>query len=284
MKIDTPILQYVYSSATADEGIKKKASSYVLPRVSKPHLEPFSHFLLVRSGKTTVTYEGINTVYHAPYLLYVKKHHTAQWYHHNDIPYEKYMLRARHIASVELQKLYSELNQCVTDCAVIPLSEKRINWLYQICDHMIEQLTEFKLPPTDERVLLSHRYLLEELLYTVKNRSALQEESLPPHIESVLRFITDHLSEKLTIDEIANHVYIGKTKLCTDFKELFGISIHQYVLKSRIELSKEYLVKGYAVREVAAMCGFTDSAHFNRIFKKYCHILPSKYQISSKPS
>ncbi len=66
----------------------------------------------------------------------------------------------------------------------------------------------------------------------------------------------------------------------TKFKALFGITIHQYMLKFKAEQAMSYL-KNFpemSIKEIAYNLGFYDEYHFSKQFKSYCGISPSAFR------
>lgn len=90
-------------------------------------------------------------------------------------------------------------------------------------------------------------------------------------IEKTLTYINEHLSEKISLDTLACLAAMGKTNYSKAFKEVTGMTVWDYILNARVELAANFLLekKGdYNIAEVAYRCGFNNSAHFNKTFKK----------------
>ena len=64
------------------------------------------------------------------------------------------------------------------------------------------------------------------------------------------------------------------------FKLMLGITIHQYMLKFKIEEAIAYF-KNYpamSVKEISYNLGFYDEYHFSKQFKKVTKLSPSEYK------
>ena len=82
-------------------------------------------------------------------------------------------------------------------------------------------------------------------------------------------FIKEHLSEKLTLEQAAEQVYLSKSYFCRILKEELGCTFTEYVNRLRIERSKEYLRDTtMSIAEIAGAIGLDDQSYFTRIFKK----------------
>ena len=100
-------------------------------------------------------------------------------------------------------------------------------------------------------------------------------------IEKTLTYINEHLSEKMSLDTLACLAAMGKTNYSKAFKAVTGMTVWDYILNARVELAANFLLekKGdYNIAEVAYRCGFNNSAHFNKTFKKLKGKTPSDYK------
>jgi AraC-like DNA-binding protein len=90
-------------------------------------------------------------------------------------------------------------------------------------------------------------------------------------------FIDQDVSRKVDIDMLAKEASLSKFHFFRCFKNAFGLSPYQYLLKKRLEKSMELLSKGNCqVTEVAYEVGFSDVYSFSKSFKKYFNACPSQ--------
>ncbi len=61
------------------------------------------------------------------------------------------------------------------------------------------------------------------------------------------------------------------------FKEVYVVSPNEYIIKYRIEKSKEFLLKNMHAKDVAEIVGFKDPLYFSKVFKKIEGIAPTEY-------
>ncbi|MGO5097370.1 helix-turn-helix domain-containing protein [Agathobaculum sp. LCP25S3_E8] len=98
-------------------------------------------------------------------------------------------------------------------------------------------------------------------------------------IFQITAFIKEHLSEKLTLDQAAEQVYLSKSYFCRIIKDELGCTFTEYVNRLRIERSKTLLcATGMPIAEIACAVGFDDQSYFTRIFKKQIGIAPGKFR------
>lgn len=92
-------------------------------------------------------------------------------------------------------------------------------------------------------------------------------------------FIKEHLTEKLTLDQAAEQVYLSKSYFCRIIKDELGCTFTEYVNRLRIERSKVLLRSTcMSIAEIACAVGFDDQSYFTRIFKKQIGSAPGKYR------
>ena len=91
---------------------------------------------------------------------------------------------------------------------------------------------------------------------------------------SLLQYLNLHLTESLTIDELAARFYISKYHMMRRFKEETGYTIHNYVVTKRLMLAREKIAAGMPVSEACYACGFRDYSSFARAYKKLFALSP----------
>ncbi len=93
------------------------------------------------------------------------------------------------------------------------------------------------------------------------------------------QYISEHATEPLTLDEVANYCYVSKSHFCKIFKNETGETFKSYLNQIRIELAKNLLettsMKSY---EIAEAIGFDDPSYFNELFKKKWGMTPNRYR------
>ncbi|PWJ43043.1 AraC family transcriptional regulator [Sediminitomix flava] len=87
----------------------------------------------------------------------------------------------------------------------------------------------------------------------------------------ILRFINTNILdyEKLRIPYLADKFGISKTYFSEYFKKQAGLSLADYILKSKLRIVEtKVLHTDLSLKEVAYQLNFTDSSHLSRSFKK----------------
>lgn len=94
---------------------------------------------------------------------------------------------------------------------------------------------------------------------------------------SLVSYISEHYSEKITIDSLASRFYISRAKLVRDFRSVMSMSLNEYILLIRIANSKAMLLRDKPLCEVAESCGFGSTSYFIHCFKTQTGATPSQY-------
>lgn len=98
----------------------------------------------------------------------------------------------------------------------------------------------------------------------------------------VSNYIQHHLSESITTEEIAKHLFLSRSRLSVKFKQEAGITLNDYILSEKIEEAKRLLrYSGKSMLSISLYLGFSSQSHFSRVFKKYTGMTPNEYKESS---
>ena len=106
-----------------------------------------------------------------------------------------------------------------------------------------------------------------------------QENSEPPVITKAKRFIEEHQTEDLSLEDVAKAVNTSSFYFCKMFRKITGINFTDYVSRLRIERAKNLLLNpNLRISEIAYEVGFQSLTHFNRVFKKIAGQAPTVYR------
>lgn len=113
--------------------------------------------------------------------------------------------------------------------------------------------------------------------------SALSARRGPHAIESVLAYIANHLSEPLTVGELAGLVYMSEYHFIRVFKKETGYTPYAYVLDARMHAAKYRLINSdISLRQLCEECGFTDTSSFCAAFKRKNGVSPMEFRKQSE--
>jgi AraC family transcriptional regulator len=94
-----------------------------------------------------------------------------------------------------------------------------------------------------------------------------------------LEIIESRISEKLTVENIANSVYFSRNHFQRLFRELVGDSVMEYVNRRKLTLAgRELLETDTNILDIALSYGFDSHEGFTRSFKAYMGVTPKDYR------
>lgn len=98
-------------------------------------------------------------------------------------------------------------------------------------------------------------------------------------LEKLLSYIENHLDEPLSIPELSGRVRLSQNYLAVRFRKNFGMSIQQYIHSRRMESASHLLQTSTAtIKMIGAKVGVPDAQHFNKSFRRYSGVSPSRYR------
>lgn len=162
---------------------------------------------------------------------------------------------------------------------------------YPIYHLDVEQLTTYlslflkyeKIPLENGRDIMERAILYEVLanLYDdlCKDGIAAKTDSRSVIIiANLVRYISDHISEDLSLDKLAAEVNYSTFYLCRIFKKYAGCTLTKYITSKRIEYVKTLLKDDISASEASEKAGFNNYSYFFKTFKKSVGISPTEYQ------
>ena len=87
-------------------------------------------------------------------------------------------------------------------------------------------------------------------------------------IEAILRYLTEHLTEPVSIDALAGQFFISKYHMMRQFRAQTGYTIHGYLSSKRLMRARELIAGGTPVLQAGEESGFGDYSAFLRAYRK----------------
>lgn len=122
------------------------------------------------------------------------------------------------------------------------------------------------------------------LVYISQN--AIDAISLPHgFMHKAVEYVNQNICTQVSIESICARVHMSKYHFCRSFKKATGLTVMEYVLKTRLILAQNMLKKeNLAVSEVSERCGFSSVSYFCRVFKEEIGVTPLAYRRLSSPT
>lgn len=151
--------------------------------------------------------------------------------------------------------------------------------------HLLNKLISISMEDGVAKDVLADLTLKELLIRTIQTQNLQQiEDHLPGlsengRLSSVMEYIRLHLTEKININMLCREACMSKSSFFRAFKETFGRSPVELIVRERIELAKRFLADpGSSISEVCYRVGFNNLQYFTRMFKRLEGITPKHFQ------
>ncbi len=103
-------------------------------------------------------------------------------------------------------------------------------------------------------------------------------------ISNTHRFMRTHLSQTISLQQLASHVGLSVSGFAHAYKRSTGVSPMTMLRQMRIETAKFYLLRERSsLAQIALETGFADAFHFSRAFKQTTGSSPRQFRTASQP-
>ncbi len=125
--------------------------------------------------------------------------------------------------------------------------------------------------------------LMEALAMLVRrhaeDRPALAQPGLAHHaLRHAQDYLREHFAEDISLEQLAQHVYLSPFHLSRLFREQLGLPPHTYLNQIRVNRAKNLLNAGLSPTDVAHAVGFADQSHLTKAFKRVVGVPPGQYR------
>lgn len=174
-------------------------------------------------------------------------------------------------------RIRSEKNLMITGVALICRSaiEGGLNeeTAFTLSDYYIQQLEE------QESLQAISKVMTEAVFAFTERVSKVKEQQYSSTITACQHYISDHLYDDITLEQLAKLTYLSPNYLSSLFKKKVGVPISEYIQRERIDEAKKLLMlTKYKVSDICSWLNFNDQSYFNRVFKKMTGVTPKRYR------
>jgi AraC family transcriptional regulator len=98
-------------------------------------------------------------------------------------------------------------------------------------------------------------------------------------LKRVLEYMAEHISDKITLDELAKVACFSIFHFARVFTLAVGVPPHRHLSRMRLEIAMAALATSrLALSEIALNTGFSSQASFNRAFRRATGMTPGEYR------
>ncbi|KAF1296239.1 AraC family transcriptional regulator [Enterococcus sp. JM4C] len=170
--------------------------------------------------------------------------------------------------------------------ALLDLGEYQATFLdkaWRLTKEYNEEKPEFQLMSKAliiEMLVLILRSLQNEQGSTVTSELSKTAKRKQNIVNHAVYYLENHHNQEITLEQLADILYVSPTHLSKIFKEATGVSPINYLIQVRLKHAKELLKNDQlTIRDVAQAVGYQDAYHFSKLFKKYYGVSPSQIEV-----
>jgi AraC-like DNA-binding protein len=147
----------------------------------------------------------------------------------------------------------------------------------QLAEQIFSRLDQIS-PQADYYQAELYSALLRLIILLGENNHAPTDNTLGA-MQTAVDYINEHITENIGIEAVCSEIYMSKYHFCREFKKKIGMTVMEYILKTRITMAKELLCEGrMSVTEISEACGFSSISYFSRVFKNETNLTPLQYK------
>lgn len=179
----------------------------------------------------------------------------------------------------EFRELFPDVE--VVDGSVIT-EENRLyssggaNSYWNLLLHLVEKYTD------RQTAILASKYFAVDIDRESQNAFALfkgQKNHMDEAVKIIQEYIEQHIEEKMSVEELADLVSVGRRSFERRFKQATSNSVLEYIQRIKIEAAKKsFETSRKNISEVMYDVGYSDTKAFRTIFKKITGLTPIEYR------
>ncbi len=129
----------------------------------------------------------------------------------------------------------------------------------------------------DLSMLAEYEYtMVRQFIHLVRRR---KEGGISAVIRAAIIYTNEHLLEPITVQSIADSIYVNPSYLSSCFKQEVGETLSHYIRRKRIRWAEKLLREGNTTTaDIAAICQFCSQSHFIQVFKKMKGLTPEQFR------
>lgn len=121
----------------------------------------------------------------------------------------------------------------------------------------------------------------QHTIETISTDTALHQPSkVPDNLKKAIRYIRSHYTERISLDDLAEHCSVSKQQLIRYFHATFHCTPIAYIIDYKISNAKNLLFNHphLTIKEISDELGFNNQHYFTKVFQKVTGETPSHYR------
>ena len=151
-----------------------------------------------------------------------------------------------------------------------------IETAYQLSDNYIQEMEN--LDDDAAITLLNGNAIFD---FTRRVAEAKIPQGMSRDIFHCIQYISNHVNQPISVDEIAKALNMERSTLSKKFKRELGFNISTFIMRRKLEEAKSLLTySDKTISEISEYLCFSSQAYFQNVFKKKYGMTPREYRQS----
>lgn len=93
-------------------------------------------------------------------------------------------------------------------------------------------------------------------------------------------YLTDHISDKVTLEQLSSAFHVSGTSIKNSFKAVYGVSVYTYIRTQKMQMAAQMLLQSTdTVLEIAGRFGYDNASKFSGAFRNVMGMTPNEYRL-----
>ena len=236
------------------------------------HWHQYYEILFVKnSGEYTIMNSGNSHHGSTPEIFIHRPYSPHKIINDSSETYERYIVYAYKNTLRDFSERLLNLSVFEKACMLcIKPDASDIAGLTQLCDAI--HTADIKHDPKESSILIA--LLLHRLMLMKDSRKCVAFESKADYIQDVLQYIDENFADELSVASLCEKFSVGHTKLLSDFRKATGTTFKKFLTDLRMSRARELLASGSSIINASLETGYSNEAHFIKIFREYYGVTP----------
>ena len=158
---------------------------------------------------------------------------------------------------------------------VIPGEICRRFEIYELLLSMVEspESHPYRLPYTVAKMIeLAIRL---DKIFADGDLAMVQPVTVDPMIQHVIEYIDGHITQPISLDELASELYVSKSTLCHRFRAYINVTVNRYITVKKIYYAAELIQNGMPATAAAMAVGYSNYTTFFYNYKQIIGTSPT---------
>lgn len=248
------------------------------------HYHEFCKLLLLVSGSGGYWIQGQRYTLQPGDIVLVGSHCIHKPEFEPGAPYERIIIYISPEFLRRLSTTGSDLSGCFSGQMGHVLRSEKSRQLFRLATEMENELSGDGFG----RHILGSSLLLQLLVEVTRELQRNENPRPKPsqvkdsRVLGIMRYIDEHLTEDLSVEQLAEQFYWSKYHMMRRFRAETGSSVYHYITQRRLVLARDLISQGHSATESCFRSGFGSYSSFTRTYGKFFGTTPTgrKYAAS----